>query len=305
MVKKRVRDPEELPDAPTHSAGEENDSGSDGEDILNVDFEWFNFREIDFHGVKSLIRQLFDVDSQLLDLSGLADEVVKQGTIGSTVKVDGEGTDAYAFMTVLNLHRGNVSEGDKGEKEVGDAVRGLRGYLASQAKEGGLLQRVVGGGGQLGGDVGVVLAERLINVPAEVAPPMYGMLVDELEAAVEDGEPYDFAYYLVVSRGYREVESRLDREEQGPKSKKSKGKARASGELFYFHPEDEVLKRFSCAYEEFDYKKDEGEGMADSKRAFQEMGIRAVGELILIEKAKWEECVKALGEYLGAPVESS
>lgn len=31
MVKKRIRDPEELPDAPVHSAGEdnENDSGSD------------------------------------------------------------------------------------------------------------------------------------------------------------------------------------------------------------------------------------------------------------------------------------
>ncbi|TGO21564.1 hypothetical protein BPAE_0212g00060 [Botrytis paeoniae] len=294
MVKKRVRDPEELPDAPVHSAGEdnENDSGSDGEDILNVDFEWFNFREIDFHGVKSLIRQLFDVDSQLLDLSGLADEVVKQDTIGSTVKVDGEGTDAYAFMTVLNVHRGNREGG-----ELGEAVRGLKGYLESQVKEGGKIQQVMKGGE----DVGVVLAERLINVPSEVAPPMYGMLVDEIEAAVEDKEPYNFKYYLVVSRGYREVESRLDREEQGPKSKKSKGKGKASGEVFYFHPEDEVLKRFSCAYEEFEYKKDEGEGMADSKRAFQEMGIRAVGELILIEKAKWEECVKALGEYLGAP----
>ncbi|TGO13194.1 hypothetical protein BTUL_0075g00390 [Botrytis tulipae] len=294
MVKKRVRDPEELPDAPVHSAGEdnENDSGSDGEDILNVDFEWFNFREIDFHGVKSLIRQLFDVDSQLLDLSGLADEVVTQDTIGSTVKVDGEGTDAYAFMTVLNVQRGNREGG-----VLSEAVRGLKGYLESQVKEGGKVQQVLKGSE----DVGVVLAERLINVPSEVAPPMYGMLVDEIEAAVEDKEPYAFEYYLVVSRGYREVESRLDREEQGPKSKKSKGKGKASGEVFYFHPEDEVLKRFSCAYEEFEYKKDEGEGMADSKRAFQEMGIRAVGELILIEKAKWEECVKALGEYLGAP----
>ncbi|ESZ95923.1 hypothetical protein SBOR_3736 [Sclerotinia borealis F-4128] len=298
MVKKRVRDPQELSDAPAHSAEEENDSGSDGEDILNVDFEWFNFREIDFHGVKSLIRQLFDVDGQLLDLSGLADEVVRQGTVGSTVKIDGVGTDAYAFMTVVNLHQGN-GEGKGEKKDVGEAVKGLRGYLAGQAKDGGKIHQVVNGGGKLGGDVGVVLAERLINVPSEVAPPMYGMLVDEVEAAVEDGEPYDFAYYLVVSKGYREVESRLDREEQGPKSKKSKGKGKASGELFYFHPEDEVLKRYSCAYEEFDYKKDEGEGMADSKRAFQEMGIRAVGELILIEKAKWEECVKALGEYLG------
>lgn len=232
------------------------------------------------------------MDSQLLDLSGLADEVVAQDTIGSTVKVDGEGTDAYAFMTVLNAQRGNREGG-----ALSEPVVGLKRYLESQAKEGGMVQQVLRGADH----VGVVLAERLINVPSEVAPPMYGMLVDEIEAAVEDKEPYDFEYYLVVSRGYREVESRLDREEQGPKSKKSKGKGKASGEVFYFHPEDEVLKRFSCAYEEFEYKKDEGEGMADSKRAFQEMGIRAVGELILIEKAKWEECVKALGEYLGAP----
>ncbi|PQE23921.1 bcp1 protein [Rutstroemia sp. NJR-2017a WRK4] len=292
MVKKRVRDPEDLPDAPAPDA-EENDSGSDGEDILNVDFEWFNFKDIDFHGVKSLIRQLFDVDAQLLDVSALADTIVKEGTIGSTVKVDGEETDAYAFLSVLNVSR---------EEGAGAGVKGLREYLCGMAKEGGEIRGVLEGKGK--GDTGVVLAERLINVPAEVAPPMYGMLVDEIEAAVEDGEPYEFSHYLVVSKGYREVESRLDREEQGPRNKKSKGKGKgdgSSGELFYFHPEDEVLKRFACAYEEFEYKKDEGEGMADSKRAFQEMGIRAVGELILIEGSKWEECVKAMGEYLSAP----
>ncbi|PQE17311.1 BCP1 protein [Rutstroemia sp. NJR-2017a BVV2] len=291
-----VRDPEDLPDAPAPNA-EENDSGSDGEDILNVDFEWFNFKDLDFHGVKSLIRQLFDVDAQLLDVSALADTIVKEGTIGSTVKVDGEETDAYAFLSVLNVSR---------EEGAGAGVKGLREYLCGMAKEGGEIRGVLEGKGKGKGkgDTGVVLAERLINVPAEVAPPMYGMLVDEIEAAVEDGEPYEFSHYLVVSKGYREVESRLDREEQGPRNKKSKGKGKAdgsSGELFYFHPEDEVLKRFACAYEEFEYKKDEGEGMADSKRAFQEMGIRAVGELILIEGSKWEECVKAMGEYLSAP----
>ena len=62
--------------------------------VVDVEFEWFNFKpEIDFHGVKSLLRQLLDVDSQLFDLSALADLILSQPTIGSTVKVDGDETD--------------------------------------------------------------------------------------------------------------------------------------------------------------------------------------------------------------------
>jgi protein BCP1 len=73
-------------------------------DILNVDFEWFDPQpEFDFHGIKTLLQQLFDVDAQLLDLSALTDLILSQPLLGSTVKVDGNETDAYAFLSVLNL----------------------------------------------------------------------------------------------------------------------------------------------------------------------------------------------------------
>ncbi|CRK11535.1 hypothetical protein BN1708_017125, partial [Verticillium longisporum] len=68
-------------------------------------FEWFNFdAEIDFHGTKALLRQLFDVDAVKFNISGLADLIISQPTIGSTVKVDDKANDAYALMTVLNMH---------------------------------------------------------------------------------------------------------------------------------------------------------------------------------------------------------
>src|SRR5882757_3378878 len=93
--------------------------------MVNVEFEWFNFKpDIDFHGVKSLLRQLFDVDSQLFDLSGLADLILSQPTVGSTVKVDGEDTDAYAFLTILNLH-------EHREKKV---IKDLTAYLIEKSK---------------------------------------------------------------------------------------------------------------------------------------------------------------------------
>jgi len=38
--------------------------------------------------------------------------------------------------------------------------------------------------------------------------------------------------------------------------------------------------------------------MADSKRAFSEMGIKPQGSMILIEASKFEGAAKAISEYL-------
>ena len=77
--------------------------------MVNVDFEWFDPQPaVDFHGLKTLLRQLLDVDNQLFDLSELADLILSQPLLGSTVKVDGNETDPYAFLTVLNLETHKV-----------------------------------------------------------------------------------------------------------------------------------------------------------------------------------------------------
>lgn len=254
--------------------------------MIDVEFEWFNFKpDVDFHGLKSLLRQLLDVDAQLFDLSALADLILSQPTVGSTVKVDGDETDAYAFLTILNLqeHR---------EKKV---IQDLTNYLLEKSKSNPSLASL----GSLlssSSQVGLVLAERLINVPSEIAPPMYTMLIDEIEAAVEDKEPYEFTHYLILSKTYNEISSSLDQED-APKNKKNKA-LKAGREVFYFHPEDEVLQKHALASGSFEYTKDEGEGMADSKRAFSDMGIKPQGSMILIEASKFEGAVKAIGEYL-------
>jgi protein BCP1 len=73
-------------------------------DMVDVEFEWFDPNPaVDFHGLKTLLRQLLDIDAQLFNLSELADLILSQPTLGSTVKADGIETDPYAFLTVLNL----------------------------------------------------------------------------------------------------------------------------------------------------------------------------------------------------------
>ena len=257
--------------------------------MVNVEFEWFNFKpDVDFHGVKSLLRQLFYVDSQLFNLSALADLILSQTTVGSTVKVDGEETDPYAFLTILNLH-------DHREQKV---IKDLTQYMAEKSKSSQALaplSNLLSSSSQ----VGLVLTERLINVPSEISPPMYTMLIDEIEAAVEDKEPYEFTHYLIISKTYQEIASTLDGED-APRTKKSKA-TKGSRETFYFHPEDEVLQRHALAWGSFEYTKDEGEGMADSKRAFSDMGIKPQGSMILIEASKFDGAVKAISEYLSSP----
>ena len=145
--------------------------------------------------------------------------------------------------------------------------------------------------------VGLVLTERLVNMPADVVPEMYRMLLEELQWAIDDKENYDFSHFLVWSRTYREVESQLDKEGDGPSKKArldTKRRPVDPDQRFYFHPEDEILHRFAAGHASFDYATARAEGAADSKRAFQDKGVDSQLHLILIEKSRFRDAVDAL-----------
>lgn len=258
--------------------------------MLNVDFEWFDpSPDVDFHGLKTLMRQLLDVDNQLFNLSELADMILAQPLLGSTVKVDGLESDPYAFLTVLNLH-------EHKDKQV---VKDLTKYFAQKALSSSSLSQLpslLDPSSPF--QVGLILTERFINMPSEIVPPMYTMLQEEIQWALDEKEPYQFSHYLILSKTYLEIESKLDMEDNRPNKKKRKD---GDAEVFYFHPEDEVLHKHALAHATYEYTKQGDEGASDAKRAFQDAGIKPMGHLILIEASKFADAVKAVGEYLGGP----
>ncbi|KAM0717371.1 hypothetical protein Q7P37_007223 [Cladosporium fusiforme] len=272
-------------------AGEMDIDGEDSDDnasMIDVDFEWYSPSDpVDFHGLKNLLKQLFDVDNQLFDLSELTDMILAQPALGSTVKTEGEESDPFAFLTVLNMH-------EHREKPV---MKQLTAYFASKAAANpsiGQLQTLLAPESQA--QVGLVLCERFINMPHQIVPPLYTMLQDELAEAVKEKEPYEFTHYLIVSKCYTEVASKLDAEDNPPVKKSKAGGAKS--EVFYFHPEDEMWQKHAAGYAEFDYNLVGADGASDSKRAFQELGIRPQGNAILIEASKFGQAVQAVGEYL-------
>ncbi|KAJ5802825.1 uncharacterized protein N7503_005275 [Penicillium pulvis] len=278
---------QDLGDVPMGGTKDE-DSSDDDTDMINVDFEWFDPQPaIDFHGLKNLLRQLFDNDAQIFDLSALAELILSQPTLGSTVKTDGNESDPYAFLSVLNLQ----------EHKDKPAVQELIKYITSKAAGNPSLAAI----NELVSQepippIGLILTERVINMPSQVIPPMYNMLLEEIAWAIQDKEPYNFSHYLIISKGYEEIESKLDLEESRPQKKTKKGGA--ANQRFFFHPEDEVLQRHALCSGSYEFTHKQDDGHSDSKRAFQELGIITNGSMILIEGSKFEATVKAVQEYL-------
>jgi len=79
------------------------------EEIVNCDFEFFDPQKQDFLGVKHLLRQLFDNDADSFDLGALAELILAQPLVGTTVKTEGHESDPLSFLTVLNLRVHKVS----------------------------------------------------------------------------------------------------------------------------------------------------------------------------------------------------
>ncbi|KAL7270718.1 Mss4p nuclear export [Rhizina undulata] len=270
---------------------QDDNSDSEDEDMVNVDFEMFDPQPAhDFHGIRNLLRQLLDADSTLFDLSALTDLILSQPLLGTTVKVDGNESDPYAFLTVINLHQ---------HKDV-PVVKELTRYILSKSEASPALHSHLKSllNPEASAHCGLILTERLINLPTEIVPPMYKMLLEEITWALEDNEPYNFNSFIILSKTYTEIPSKLDDLESRP-LKKGKKKASKSKEVFYFHPEDEIIQRKNSdedqkAHVSYKYTKENDERAADSKRAFSDFGIMPQGHMILIGKDELTRVVEEL-----------
>ncbi|KAI6095911.1 BCP1 family, partial [Pisolithus sp. B1] len=204
---------------------------------------FFNLNaEADYHGISRLLIQPFGADAESLHTGNLADLIllVADSGVGSTIKTDGEETDPRAFLIFLrcDAHRDNPT------------MRALIEYMLSRtpadlafhSKLSSLLAPKTQAN-QAQPQVGLVLSERLINMPVQTVELIYLMLVDEIQGAVVDGEPYIFTHYLFISRVYRltpeeEAMVAAQRDSKWCKLTGSSELGRGGDGVCGFHPED-------------------------------------------------------------------
>ncbi|PPQ76062.1 hypothetical protein CVT24_006852 [Panaeolus cyanescens] len=234
----------------------DNDDASSSSDVsvVDVSFDFFDPNpNVDFHAIKRLLKQLFQRDADQLQIDGLTELILNQPTVGTTIKTDGIESDPYALLTVLNMHLHHQNESMKAIANYFLSITSVHDPAFHAT-----LQNLFS---QSEAHVGLVICERLVNMPVQVIPPMYDMLSKEVKWALADGEPYNFTHLIIVSRVYHlseDEESALanaassrKRVTAGDASSKKQRKhrpqeqdvARPADGIYPYHPEDDVIMK--------------------------------------------------------------
>ncbi|KAH9911650.1 p21-C-terminal region-binding protein-domain-containing protein [Fomitopsis serialis] len=268
---------------------------SDNEDasersLVDVDFEFFDpHPDVDYLALKRLATQLLQGDAEPLHVNDLADLILSQPLVGTTVKCDGRESDPYAVLTVLNMrvHQNHPS------------IKALTEYALTKSSADpafhGTLQTLLNPASS--NHVGFVFSERLINMPVQIMPHMYRMLADEIQWALDDNEPYNFTHLLIISRIYR-LSPEEEAELQGPASRSKRQKQTAqqppSRGVYPFHPEDEQIQKI--AVHSLDYN------FTNTKpREENGFGLDMGGRMMLVPASRLRDLVSALQDAYPPP----
>ncbi|TIA92126.1 hypothetical protein E3P99_00729 [Wallemia hederae] len=243
-------------------------------EIVNVDFDFFNIDEIDYHAIKHLLVQLFHSDAEHLELHTLTDLILQQNHIGSTIKVDGKESDPYAFLTAIGINKNKENS----------AVEKMSNYLLNRAKSSSN-QTLHSTLSQLLSDsssnIALLLGERLVNMPVVLIPHMLRFLLEELETASQEDSTYKYTHFLIPTRTYIEQDNDVDMDDEAPAKKKRGG---GSSKLQTFHPEDDMTQDFTDLVADYQYQ----HVVTREQDAF---GADVRGRLILIEAKTFKDQV--------------
>lgn len=292
MAKRTIDEPDDS-DIDVSSTDSEHESNmEDEQEIVNVDFDYFDLNpDVDFQAFKTFLQQLLGDDYTKFDLSSISDLILKESSVGSTIKTDGKESDPFAILTVLNLN----------ENILKPCIKSLMDYFlkktSSNIEFNLFLRKLIYPENKAAPKkLGFVFSERMINMPVEVVPPMYKMLLDEMNKTEDANEKYEFDYFLVPSKVYKLVAAKVKEEttETKPKKKKISTRDPTPVELDYFHYEDLILEENARFCGRYDY--DNVGQDSDSRRVFTEYGISPMLSLILIDKDSLAKSVPQMEE---------
>lgn len=316
------------------------DDDSDTEmvdETIDVTFEFCDLNPIDYHALKHLISQLFCINSSTssdaqqttpvlpskaqlkpvpkdIDIGELTDILLsdQKEWVGGTVKCDDESSDPYSFASVLDLraHQSKAS------------VSALTSYLMTSissnkscAVSQDLLKTIEEDLKPEGKGIGLLLSERLINMPVQVMPQLLSQIGNEIKHAQSQNAPgFNYSQLLIPSRVFFPPQESQDSEQANPTfervetldSKKSKPKKTKldknanedENERCLYHPEDQIISQFASHTVHFILPMDEGKTQSKNPDA-PDFGVKQEGRLMLIDLAKWDEMILNLMTYIG------
>lgn len=333
-MRKRVKGEQAETETGAESEGEESShsssqfagsSSSSDESVCDSDvevtFTCYNMDKRDFHTVKQFLQTSFGTG--IISLRGGEGSLRRVNTqqlaeiivdllgeyVGTTAK-SAEDDDPLAIATMIPLRLEGRLEGATEEiqshlDELADTLLNTirqAGPSLSKKERAKLLSAL-----EDYEKVALILLERFMNLPAEMAAPLYQQLLDDLPAATEESSAFAPEHVIVLAPIYREVASALDwKGEDKHESTKRKAKKQMSTpadismdndnacvdpeEYQYYYGECELLANEAIAW--WDFKIKSPHETADSRRAFGDRGVDAARRVFLLPMAAFRSFVK-------------
>ncbi|NXG02633.1 BCCIP protein, partial [Sakesphorus luctuosus] len=235
------------------SGSSEGSDGSDSEEPIdeevNIEFEAHSISDNDYNGIKKLLQQLFL--KAPVNTAELTDILIQQNHIGSVIKQaegqedssdDEEDDDeVFGFISCLNLT----------ERKGTECAEQIKELVLSRCEK-SCDQRVVEQLSKLLSDsskpVGLILSERFINVPPQIALPMHQQLQKELTEAQRTNKPCGKChYYLLISKTFTEATKSNSKRREGRNQQKEELMF-ANAEEEFFH--EKALLKFNYSVQE-------------------------------------------------------
>ncbi|XP_011874993.1 PREDICTED: protein BCCIP homolog [Vollenhovia emeryi] len=279
-IQKNLHEDDDNNEKSVSSSSEEEEYGVADEDMeLQVDFEGRNPQDPDYHGIKTLLQQLFL--KAHIDLGGLTDLIISQNYVGSVVKQseeveeesdddDNDINDVFGITTVVNVS----------DKQNILCVQQLRDLLKQLAEEHAtdavntMIKNVLENDSA---QLGLLINERFVNIPAKISVPLLENLISELKRANSKNMPFNFSYYILICKLYKTKSKRVERMtlmkiDRGPP-------------ILWSNPEEEFFAEEAIASFEFSVKEEADSGLSGTwdETAEQMIPYRRV---LLIEASK-------------------
>ncbi|XP_018392575.1 PREDICTED: protein BCCIP homolog [Cyphomyrmex costatus] len=221
---------------------------------FQVDFEGRNPQDPDYHGIKTLLQQLFL--KAHIDLGGLTDLIISQNYVGSVVKQseeidesddedDNDINDVFGITTVINVS-------DKQNILCVQQLRHLLKQLADEHATDAVNTMIKNVLENDAAQLGLLINERFVNIPAKISVPLFENLISELKRANNRNMPFNFSYYILICKLYKSED----------KKAKSKNKNGTEPSVLWSNPEEEIFAEEAIVSFEFSVEEEADSGLS-------------------------------------------
>ncbi|XP_021960945.1 protein BCCIP homolog [Folsomia candida] len=155
--------------------------------------------DADSSGIENLCKQLFKHFE--VDVKELAELLVRQNYVTTVLKeeVDEPAADPDDDGTVYGVYSAVNLKNNKDNPFVKQVVNWMLTH-AGQSVEGNVLKQLLDFEGNHPNTTGLLIKEKVVNIPGVATCPFMKQLINDLETATENGMQYNFTHFVHVAK---------------------------------------------------------------------------------------------------------